>query len=178
MENSKRIILVGKGGSGKDYARKLLEDAGFRYCVSHTTRPPREGEVNGKDYHFINRDAAAHQFAANDLFYEYVIFNGWIYGTTKEEFLKSNLFIMTPSGISKIKPTDREESFVVYFDIDGETRRNRLLLRRDADNVDRRIEADEKDFENFNDFDHRIEDSNFSIDDINIRNFKIVTVEH
>jgi|694.fasta_scaffold81552_3 guanylate kinase len=178
MENSKRIILVGKGGSGKDYARKLLEDAGFRYCVSHTTRPPREGEINGKDYYFISKDAAAHQFAAKDLFYEYVIFNGWVYGTTKDEFVKSNLFIMTPSGISKIKPSDRVESFIVYFDIDEETRRNRLLSRRDADNVERRIEADEKDFENFNDFDHRINDPNFGMNDINIRNFKIITLEH
>ena len=177
MENNKRIILVGKGGSGKDYARKLLEDAGFRYCVSHTTRPPREGEVGGKDYYFISRDSATHHFAANDLFYEYVIFNGWVYGTTKDEFSKSNLFIMTPSGISKIKSSDRSESFIIYFDIDEVTRRNRLLLRRDADNVERRMEADEKDFENFTDFDHRIVDSNFSIDDINIGDCKIVTTE-
>ena len=70
------------------------------------------------------------------------------------------------------------ESFIVYFDIDEETRRNRLLSRRDADNVERRIEADEKDFENFNDFDHRINDPNFGMNDINIRNFKIITLEH
>jgi hypothetical protein len=50
-------------------------------------------------------------------------------------------------------------------------------LRRDADNVERRMEADEKDFENFTDFDHRIVDSNFSIDDINIGDCKIVTTE-
>ena len=71
----RRIILVGKGGSGKDHARKILEDSGFRYCVSHTTRPPRDGEIQGKDYHFISKDAAAHHFSANSLFYEYVIFN-------------------------------------------------------------------------------------------------------
>ena len=84
---------------------------------------------------------------------------------------------MTPSGISKIKSSDRSESFIIYFDIDEVTRRNRLLLRRDADNVERRMEADEKDFENFTDFDHRIVDSNFSIDDINIGDCKIVTTE-
>jgi guanylate kinase len=50
----KRIIIVGKGGSGKDHMRKKLEEAGFRYCVSHTTRPPRDEEINGKDYYFIS----------------------------------------------------------------------------------------------------------------------------
>lgn len=170
----RRIILVGKGGSGKDHARKILEDNGFRYCVSHTTRPPRDGEVQGKDYHFISKDAAAHHFAANSLFYEYVIFNGWVYGTTKEEFLKSNLFIMTPSGIAKLLPEDRSESLIVYLDIDEETRRSRLLGRRDADSVERRLKADDEDFENFNDFDHRIVDPEFSIGEewASVENYK------
>lgn len=161
----KRIILVGKGGSGKDHARKILEDKGFRYCVSHTTRPPRDGEIQGKDYHFISKDAAAHHFAAKGLFYEYVIFNEWVYGTTKEEFLKSNLFIMTPSGIAKLLPEDRMESLIVYLDINEEIRRFRLLGRRDADTVERRLKADDGDFENFKDFDHRITDPEFSIDE-------------
>ena len=160
----RRVILVGKGGSGKDYARKILEDKGFRYCISHTTRPPREGEVNGRDYNFISRDSAAHHYIPNNLFYEYVIFNNWLYGTTKEEFEKSNLFIMTPSGVSKLLPEDRRESFIVYFDIDIETRRRRLSERRDADNVERRLEADDLDFENFTDFDHRIVDPEFIIE--------------
>lgn len=161
----RRIILVGKGGSGKDYARKILEEKGFRYCISHTTRPPREGEINGKDYNFISIDSAAHHYIPKGLFYEYVIFNNWIYGTTIEEFEKSNLFIMTPSGIAKLKPEDRNESFIVYFDIDLPTRRKRLSERRDADDVERRLKADESDFENFTDFDHKITDPEFIIDD-------------
>jgi guanylate kinase len=163
MDN-KRIILVGKGACGKDYARQQLENYGFRYCVSHTTRPPREGEINGTDYHFISLDSAIHHFIAKNLFYEYVEFNGWIYGTTIEEFQKSNLFIMTPGGISKLKTFDREESWIVYIDIPENIRRERLLKRNDADDVERRLAADEKDFENFTDFDARITDPNFNIE--------------
>jgi guanylate kinase len=159
----RRLILVGKGGSGKDYARKILEDKGFRYCISHTTRPPREGEVNGRDYNFISRDSAAHHYIPRDLFYEYVIFNNWLYGTTKEEFERSNLFIMTPSGISKLLPNDRLESFIVYFDIDIDTRRRRLNERGDIDVIERRLEADDLDFENFTNFDYRIVDPEFII---------------
>jgi guanylate kinase len=163
MDN-KRIIFVGKAGSGKDYARQQMENYGFKYCVSHTTRPPREGETNGIDYHFISLDSAIHHFIEKKLLYEYVMFNGWFYGTSIDEFQRSNLFIMTPGGISKLKPKDRNESFIVYIDIPIDVRRERLLKRKDADNVDRRLTADENDFENFSDFDHRITDPNFIID--------------
>jgi len=74
------------------------------------------------------------------------------------------LFIMTPSGISKLKPEDREESFIVYIDIPEKVRRERLLKRNDADNVERRLAADDKDFENFIDFDSRITDPDFNIE--------------
>jgi guanylate kinase len=163
MDN-RRLILVGKAASGKDYARQQFENFGYRYCVSHTTRPPRKNELNGVDYYFISLDSAIHHYVAKNLFYEYVEFNGWIYGTSLDEFEKSNLFIMTPGGINKLKPDDRKESFIVYIDILENIRRERLLKRNDADNVDRRLAADERDFENFTDFDYRINDPNFIID--------------
>lgn len=162
----KRVILVGMGGSGKDYARKEMEDLGFRYCVSHTTRPPRIGEIEGKDYYYISRDSAAHHYIEKDLFYEYVIFNGWVYGTSKDEFNKSNLFIMTPSGISKMKPEDRAESFIIYLDIPLEVRRDRLSKRGDADNVTRRLTADEEDFSEFIDYDLVVNDPLFDIKNV------------
>lgn len=162
--DKKRIIFVGKAASGKDYARKQMENMGFSYCVSHTTRPPREEEIKGIDYHFISLDSAIHHYIEKNLFYEYVQFNGWIYGTSLEEFAKSDIFIMTPSGISKLKNEDRKESFIVYIDIPESIRKERLSKRNDADSVDRRLAADEKDFENFTDFDHRITDPDFIID--------------
>jgi guanylate kinase len=155
----KRIILVGKAASGKDYARVELQERGFTYCKSHTTRPRRHDEINGEDYHFISLDAAIHHYIMKDLFYEYVIFNGWVYGTSLEEFDKSNLFIMTPSGISKMKEEDRNESFIVYFNIDWEVRKNRLLLRNDVDGVTRRLDADELDFKDFDDYDYMVTDA-------------------
>ena len=66
---------------------------------------------------------------------------------------------MTPKGISSLKKEDRKNSVVIYIESNEETRRNRLLERRDADDVERRIKADEKDFNNFNDFDLIINNS-------------------
>lgn len=157
----KRIILVGKAASGKDNLRKRFENQGFKYGVTHTTRPPREGEVDGKDYYFIT-DLAANNMIVANLFYEYVYFNGWIYGTPISEFQGSDLFIMTPKGVSKIKPEDREKSFIIYLDIDSETRLERLKYRdMPGDSDKRRIIADDEDFKDFTDFDLRITNSNF-----------------
>jgi guanylate kinase len=151
----KRIIISGKGGSGKDHLRRIMEEFGLNYCKSYTTRPIRGGEENGKDYIFIDEKDIPEK---KDL-YESVYFNGWFYGTPKSEFEKCNLFIMTPKGISSLKKKDRKNSVVIYIEANEETRKNRLLERRDADDVDRRIEADEKDFKDFDDFDFTINNS-------------------
>ena len=151
----RRIVIVGKGGSGKDHLRKELEKHGLKYCVSHTTRPPRHGEEDGIDYHFIGQ-REANMMKNRDEFYESVVFNEWIYGTSIREFYASNLFIMTPSGLSKMKKEDRERSFVVYLDIEEDVRKERLLKRNDADNVERRLNADHADFLDFTDYDYSI----------------------
>ena len=155
----KRLIIVGKGGSGKDHLRKMLVEKGFRYCISHTTRPKREGEENGKDYWFIQSSQLPFLV---EKFYEGVYFNHWFYGTSFDEFYSSNLFIMTPKGIAKLKPEDRVESIVLYLNIDEETRKKRLEERRDSDDVKRRLEADFHDFSDFTDFDYEIKDPNFT----------------
>jgi guanylate kinase len=159
----KRLILVGKGGSGKDHLRKLLEEKGFKYCVSHTTRPIRDDEENGKDYWYIK---ATDLPEMADKFYEGVYFNDWFYGTSLEEFHSSNLFIMTPKGIAKVKPEDREESVILYINIDEETRRKRLEGRRDADTVNRRLEADFQDFYDFTDYDLETTNPAFEVNEI------------
>lgn len=158
----KRIILVGKAASGKDHARKLIMNIGGNYAVSYTTRPPREGEENGKDYFFIS--AEEFEWMINkDKFYEYVEFNGWYYGTTNKQMSEDDTFIMTPLGLSHLSKEDRQESFVVYFDIPEDIRKERMLARQgDADSVDRRLAADEADFKTYNDYDVIIEDPNYS----------------
>jgi guanylate kinase len=158
--NSKRIIIVGHGGSGKDYLKQKFIDKGYKPSVSMTTRPPREGEVFGKDYYFC----AKHQFTGkieDDEFFEYKEFRGWFYGTTKEEFNKSDIFIMTPPAIKELSKEIRESSFVIFIDIDEGLRSKRLSNRNDADSTARRIKADRELFECFTDYDLRITDPNF-----------------
>jgi guanylate kinase len=58
MNKYKIIAICGKSAVGKDtMLQGMLEAKGdnVHEVISHTTRPPREGEVDGKHYHFISR---------------------------------------------------------------------------------------------------------------------------
>ena len=163
----RRLILVGKGGSGKDHARKISENiVGAKYAVSYTTRPPREGEVEGVDYFFLPM-RTFNKMINEDAWYEYVTFNGWNYGTSKEQFENDDLFIMTPKGLSHLSDKDRDESIVLYLDIPEDVRRERMSKRAgNADSIERRLKADDEDFAGFEDYDFKIENPNYRIDSI------------
>lgn len=157
-----KIILVGKAAAGKDHMRKILESRGFVYGISFTTRPPREDEVHGEDYYFLSVEEFEREIK-EDFWYEYVTFNGWYYGTSKDQFYNlCNLFIMTPIGISHIKPEDRKNCTIFYIDIPISYRRKRLVNRNmPGDFIERRIQADATDFSEFTDFDIKINNPNF-----------------
>ena len=163
-----RIVFVGCAASGKDYARKICQEVmGMPYQVSYTTRPPREGEEHGKDYFFVTDEEFLERDDA-DQWYEFVVFNGWYYGTTKEQFhTQGAVFIMTPSGLAHLSEEARAETLVVYFDIPEDIRRVRMQERRgDADSIERRLAADRVDFENFTNYDVKVSDPNYGIGDI------------
>lgn len=156
-----RTILVGKAASGKDHLRKVYESRGYTYAVSYTTRPPRPGEIDGKDYIFISED----DFKAmidRDEWYEWVSFNGWKYGTSKAQFYHDDLFIMTPTGTSHITEEDRKDSLIIFLDMPMDKRVERLNARvMPGDSVVRRILADELDFQDFTNYDIRITNDDF-----------------
>lgn len=156
-----RIILVGKAASGKDYFKDYLTRTGYMPSVSHTSRPIRDGEEDGKTYNFVTeRDFV--EMIADDKFKEHKEFNGWYYGTTNDSYAKSDVFIFTPSGVKSLDSEFKKTSIIVYFDIPLINRLDRLQMRSDKDSVERRIEADEKDFLPFREWDIRVTDPMFN----------------
>ena len=79
------LILYGPSGSGKTSATRLLAAKyGIPEIISITSRPRRKGEVNGKDYFFVNYDRAAEMLGAGELI-EHTIYDGHIYGIWEKE---------------------------------------------------------------------------------------------
>jgi len=85
----------------------------------------------------------------------------WYYGQSNEDLDKCDLFIKTVKGVKSLKPEDRDRCTVIYINVDKDIRLERLNERNDADDAKRRLEADDKDFEGFNDFDVEIKNHDF-----------------
>jgi len=150
-----RIIIVGAGGSGKDHLKERFIKKGFKPSVSFTTRPPREGEVDGQDYLFVSHRTFDKMVGEGE-FYEHKVFNRWCYGTHVSDFDCADVFIMTPPAIDEMSQELRDSSVVIFIDVDETVRAKRLSARRDADDVKRRIEADREMFDCWTNYDLRV----------------------
>lgn len=81
------LLVSGPSGSGKTtLCRRLSDEDEAHYSISCTTRLPREGEVNGRDYHFLDRNDFQARIEAGE-FLEYAEVHGNHYGTLKSEVL-------------------------------------------------------------------------------------------
>ena len=132
----KLIIVSGPSGSGKSTVTKLVKDRlNIPLSISATTRQPRVGEIDGKDYFFLTRKIFE-QRIKNDEFYEYANVHGNYYGTLKE-VVESNL----NKGLNVILEIDvqgaliakkkKKDAILVFFRTkDMETLENRLRNRK------------------------------------------------
>ena len=78
------IVMSGPSGVGKGtIINRLMADrpGEFSFCVSHTSRAPRAGEVDGKNYHFSDKDTMKAMIAKNE-FLECCEVHGNMYGTS------------------------------------------------------------------------------------------------
>jgi guanylate kinase len=77
------VVISGPSGSGKStICKRLLEDPRVVFSVSATTRKPREGEVEGRDYHFLSVDEFRARISRGE-FIEHAEVYGNLYGTLR-----------------------------------------------------------------------------------------------
>ncbi len=78
------FVVVAPSGAGKTSLVNALlgKEANIRLSISYTTRAPRQGEADGREYHFVDRAAFEKMIAAGD-FLEYASVYGHYYGTSK-----------------------------------------------------------------------------------------------
>ena len=80
-------VISGPSGTGKGtVCGELLKEIGNEFSVSMTTREPREGEVDGKDYYFVSREVFLEHIEAGNFLEHATVFDN-LYGTPKDMVL-------------------------------------------------------------------------------------------
>ncbi len=88
MKQGLLIVVSGPAGSGKGTViSKLLASDSYAFSVSATTRAPRPGEVDGKNYYYITREEFERRVEAGEML-EYTEYCGNCYGTPLREALE------------------------------------------------------------------------------------------
>ena len=149
MKKIKIYAIIGKAGSGKDFIlKKLLRNINAKEIISYTSRPPREGEVDGKNYHFVTSDYFEKQ---GDDFIEKSFFNGWYYGTRYSDLdmSKPNIGVFNPEGIHSLLQNKQIDLHVIELCVSDKIRLIRQLQREenpDIVEIFRRYNTDNADF--------------------------------
>lgn len=158
----KIYLIVGKSGSGKDtFYKAALEAYGdlLTPIVPCTTRPMRDGEVDGKNYHFVTEAKLREYMRRGDIIEkrEYHTVHGvWTYFTPKfhVDNEKNYICITTLEGVHGfLRAFPVEMVQVIYLDIEAGERLQRCLTRergmKSPNYIElcRRYTADETDFD-------------------------------
>lgn len=153
------IVLVGESASGKSSIEKyLVDNYGYNKIVSYTTRPPREGEVDGVDYHFVTIE----QFKSlkeQNFFAEMATYRDWYYGVAKEDCTDDKVAVLTPHGLRQVLKIKGINVVSFYINV---PRRDRLIsILRRGDNIE---EAYRRSLSDVGQFDGIEDEVNYVID--------------
>ena len=115
------IILSSPSGAGKTTLVGLLsQQPNFEISISHTTRQPRQNEIQNKDYYFVN-EKEFKRLIENEEFLEYAkVFNN-LYGTTRNPVIerlnkgKNILFDIDWQGADQIKNNKLDYKLITFF---------------------------------------------------------------
>jgi guanylate kinase len=129
------LVISGPSGAGKGtICRELLNKNSLWLSVSATTRAPRNGEIDGVNYYFLDRDEFIDKINKGD-FLEYAEVYGNYYGTPKSKVIekleegKDVILEIDIQGALKVKEAYPEGVFVFILPPSMEELKNRIIKR-------------------------------------------------
>lgn len=159
MKNNKLFVLVGKSACGKStILHEVLSKLDIPVLISQTTRPPRNGEIDGKEYKFVDMHTFDSDYKNEDVL-EYDCYRidsikqTWIYYSKKSDLLLPNtsqITILSPTGLAQLMSNKELKNNIVsiYIDSPDKLRQKRYLTRAiSPDNMNDRFSRDEKNFQ-------------------------------
>lgn len=129
------LVISGPSGAGKGtICKALLDKHDFWISVSATTRQPRQGEIDGKNYYFITKENFKNRIEQDD-FLEYAEVYGNFYGTPKSSVLqmldsgKDVILEIDIQGALKVKEAFKEGIFIFILPPSMEELKQRIIRR-------------------------------------------------
>jgi guanylate kinase len=133
---------------------------GLQLAVSATTRQPREGEVNGRDYHFLSKEDFDRRVAAGE-FVEHAVYAGNRYGTLRSELARPARGIVLEIDVQGARQVREAlpEAGRIFIEPPSFDDLARRLARRGSDSpeqIARRLEAAREELAAAEEFDYRV----------------------
>jgi len=165
------LLMSSPGGAGKtSLSRRLASEYGdMILSISATTRPPRPGEEDGREYHFKTRAEFEALIAAGELL-EHADVNGHYYGTLKAPVIaaleagKDVLFDIDWQGARQIaekQPTDTVRIFVLPPAWSDLSRRLHARAQDSEEVIDQRLALGKREIAHWDEFDYVIVNKDF-----------------
>lgn len=159
------FIISAPSGTGKSTLIQMLlsQFPWLFFSISHTTRPPRDGEREGIEYHFVE-EPQFKEMIDTDRFLEWAHVHGYYYGTSRdmlqiaEEQGKDLLLDVDIQGASKVRHLLTHVTSVFIMPPSYEVLKERLDMRKkdNSDIIDQRMENARKEIQHYTDYEYII----------------------
>lgn len=175
MKNSKSghlFVISAPSGAGKTtlWQKVIKELDGVVHSISMTTRPPRPGEVDGKDYFFVD-EVTFKKYLKQDHFLEWALVFGNYYGTPKEKVVewlnqgKDVILSIDVQGARQIKRKFPQAVLIFILPPDLDTLQARLEQRGtdNRDEIQRRLKIAQEEIACLKEYDYKIVNDNLEV---------------
>jgi len=126
------IVLTGASASGKtETAKELTALFGIKKVVTHTTRPKRQGEIDGVDYHYVTKEEFL-KLKSQNFFVETTEYNGNFYGTSRPEISENKVLVVETSGAKVFLGLNDPEIILFRLICSQDNRAIRMAQRGDS----------------------------------------------
>ena len=172
------FVISGASGTGKTTLCRVLEiELVLFFSISATTRPQRQGEVSGRDYHFLNQDEFQNM-VQNEQLLEWAEVHGNYYGTPKEPIEQrlaegeDILLDLDTQGAIQLKKSRKDAVLIFLMPPDLDELGRRLRGRgTDPENViGRRIQRAEEEIAESSKYDHVVVNKDLEVAKNEIKN--------